>query len=66
MQDFIINFDGQSLFHVFAWSDTMIQCIHDKYMLAKQNDLLTHQEYRLPLLILSPDIEQKTAIFRSI
>lgn len=64
LESFMLNFNGQSMFHLFASNAEMIQIVYDKYMVAKANDTLTVAQYKMPLLILSPDVETQTAIYR--
>ena len=51
------------MFHYFASNnDEVIELIHKKYMDAKENGQLTDADRHMPLVILSPDKDSKTAI----
>jgi hypothetical protein len=55
-------YDGVSLFHYFAENVDVIEMIHDKFKLAEENGLLTDADINMPLVILHPDQNGKTAL----
>ena len=59
-------FDGVSLFHYFADSPDMIEAIHTKFQLKKDNEGLYGMDKTLPLQILNPDNNGDTALKISI
>lgn len=63
---FNLNFNGTSLFHYFAPNSEVIKAIFDQYALEKANDKMSCSEVYLPLQILNPDNDGKTALLKSI
>jgi len=55
--------DGYSMFHFYADSDEAMEHIHDKFMLLKQNQLISERDRSLPLQIINPDNNGNTALF---
>ena len=62
LDKFIKFYWGQSLFHYFIGESDLIKIIHDKYLLAKNQDKLDTLIERLPLTAMCPDSEMHTAL----
>ena len=60
----MVDFDGQSMFHVYVKKSDIIQFVHDSYMEKRRAGKLTDLERVLPLLIMNIDKENYTALFR--
>ena len=59
-------YHGQSLFHYFVQKSEVIEVIHDKYMGLLENGNLTKDQKFIPLVMLLPDNDGKTALELSI
>ena len=59
---FIKFYSGQSLFHYFIGDSELIKVIHDKYLMAKNQDKLDSLVEKLPLTAMCPDYEMNTAL----
>ena len=66
IEQFNIVVDGISLFHYFADNSDIIEQIHDRYNDNKQNGTLDGTDATLPLQILNPDNDGKTALFLAV
>jgi hypothetical protein len=55
-------FNGQSLFHYFVSNSEIIEVIHDKFSQAKEDGSLLEEEKFMPLVLLNPDFNGKTAL----
>ena len=66
LKDFMVDFDGQSLFHIYVKKSEVIQYIHDLYTQKKFSGKLDNEEALLPLFIINNDMQNYTALFRSI
>ena len=66
LKNFKISIDGYSMFHYFAKNADVMEKIHGKVQ--KCRDLGYENEYdkRLPLMIICPDNEGKTALYHAI
>ena len=52
----MVDFDGQSLFHIYVKKSEIIQYIHDLYIYKKYSGKLCGEEEILPLFIINNDI----------
>ena len=55
-------YNEYSLFHFFAGNTQVIEIIYDLYKEAENNDELSDDDKLIPLLLLTPDVNGKTAI----
>ena len=55
-------YDGYSLFHYFAENVNVIEMIHNRFLLASQDGLLTEEDKNMPLIMLHPDVNNRTAL----
>lgn len=55
-------YNGQSLFHYFVQNSEVIEVMHNKYMNLKDNNILRPQDKFMPLVLLNPDYNGKTAL----
>jgi hypothetical protein len=55
-------YNGQSLFHYFVQNSEVIEVMHNKYMNLKDNNILSQDDKYMPLVLLNPDYNGKTAI----
>lgn len=56
----IIN--GQSFFHYFVQNSDVVEVIHNKYMRLMENGIMIKNQKYIPLLMLNPDYDGKTAL----
>lgn len=61
-----LSFDGISLFHYFADNSEIIEFIHQKFYAEQQGGTLSVTDKTLPLQILNPDNQGKTAMFLAV
>lgn len=66
LSQFNTVYEGQSLFSNFAENIQVIEMIHNKFMLAKENQSLTEADENVPLVILHPDHNGYTALDKCI
>ena len=59
-------FGGVSLFHYFAPDANIIEVIRNKMVSESQGKALSRTERTLPLQIVNPDNDQKTALYRAV
>lgn len=63
---FNIVIDGTSLFHYFADNSDLIEQIHQRYQYEKLNGSLSTIDSTLPLQILNPDNDGRTALYLAV
>lgn len=61
-----LNFQGNSLFHYFAGNSELIKLFYNKYRQEKGNGTISCSEEYLPLQILNPDNQGKTALLKAV
>lgn len=66
LESFNMAFNSCSLFHYFAAKPHVIQLIYDLYESEKSFRELKPAEQYLPLQILNPDLEGKSALYRAV
>jgi len=66
LESFNMAFNSCSLFHYFAHKPHVIQLIYDLYESEKSFRKLKPSEEYLPLQILNPDLEGKSALYRAV
>ena len=54
------------MFHYFATDPEIIEVVHSKYIMQKDLSFETEMDYYLPIQIVMPDNEGKTALYRTV
>ena len=62
LSQFNVVYNGYSLFHYFADNVNVIEMIHNRFRLAMQDNLLDEDEEDTPLIMLHPDINNRTSL----
>ena len=62
LSQFDMVYDGYSLFHYFASNVAVIEMIHRRYKQAQEDGVLKQEEKNMPLVLLYPDNNGKTAL----
>jgi len=60
-----MRFDSYSIFHYFASNSEVIERIHSKFITELNRKNLSESEKKLPLQILCPDNQGKSALFHA-